>query len=191
MLPEGARRPILLCRNPGLSLYGNELITVEKVQKVRKVRKMEKRRLGDTDLRVSRLGVGLSELGDLSLKDVGTAARVLNTALDKGINFFDTAACYGNSEELVGRTVAERRDEYVLSTKAGHAVGDYDGRSWTAETVRHSIERSLERLRTDHLDVVHLHSCGIVILERGEVIRALQDAKQAGKTRYIGYSGDN
>ncbi|MGD2047861.1 MAG: aldo/keto reductase [Chloroflexota bacterium] len=152
---------------------------------------MEKRRLGDTELQVSRLGAGLSELGDLSFKDVDTAARVLNTALDNGINFFDTAACYGNSEQLVGRTVAERRDEYVLSTKAGHAVGDFAGRSWTAETVHHSIERSLERLRTDHLDLVHLHSCGIAILERGDVIRALQDAKQAGKTRYIGYSGDN
>jgi aryl-alcohol dehydrogenase-like predicted oxidoreductase len=91
----------------------------------------------------------------------------------------------------VGRATAGRRDEFFLSTKAGHAAGDYSGRSWTAETVRDSIERSLRRLRTDHLDVVHLHSCGIPVLERGDVIRALQDAKQAGKTRYIGYSGDN
>jgi aryl-alcohol dehydrogenase-like predicted oxidoreductase len=152
---------------------------------------MEKRKLGDTDLKVSRLGVGLSEIGSLSLDQVDPAARVLNTALDNGINFFDTAACYGNSEELLGRSVAERRDEFFLSTKAGHVAGGYSGRSWTAETVRDSIERSLRRLQTDHLDVVHLHSCGVDVLERGDVIQALQDAKQAGKTRYIGYSGDN
>jgi hypothetical protein len=78
-----------------------------------------------------------------------------------------------------------------LSTKAGHLAGDDDGRAWTAETVRDSVERSLRRLRTDHLDVVHLHSCGVDVLERGDVIQALQDARQAGKTRYIGYSGDN
>lgn len=142
-------------------------------------------------MKVSRLGVGLSEIGSLSLDQTASAARVLNTALDNGINFFDTAACYGNSEELVGRAVGERRNEFFLSTKAGHVAGDYVGRSWTAETVRDSIERSLRRLQTDHLDVVHLHSCGIQVLERGDVIQALQDAKQAGKTRYIGYSGDN
>ncbi|MFZ6028652.1 MAG: aldo/keto reductase [Chloroflexota bacterium] len=152
---------------------------------------MEKRKLGNTDLTVSRLGMGLSELGSLALEDVHTAGRILNEALDNGIDFFDTAACYGNSEELVGRTLAGRRNEFVLSTKAGHAGGDLAGPSWTAETVRASIDRSLKRLRTDRLDIVHLHSCGVEILARGDVIGALQDARQAGKIRYIGYSGDN
>jgi hypothetical protein len=152
---------------------------------------MEMRKLGNTDLTVSRLGVGLAEIGDLSMGEVNVAAQVLNTALDNGITLLDTAACYGNSEELVGWAVADRRDEFVLSTKAGHVAGTYDGRAWTPRTVRDSIERSLRRLRTDHLDVVHLHSCSVAVLERGEVIQVLQDAKQAGKTRYIGYSGDN
>jgi aryl-alcohol dehydrogenase-like predicted oxidoreductase len=152
---------------------------------------METRKLGDTSLIVSRLGMGLSEIGGLGLDKVTTAAELLNTALDNGINCLDTAACYGNSEELVGRAVAGRRDEFVLSTKAGHAAGDDDGPSWTARTVRDSIERSLRRLRTDHLDIVHLHSCSVAVLERGDVVQALQDAKQAGKTSYIGYSGDN
>ena len=122
---------------------------------------MQHRTLGNTGLKVSRLGVGLSELGDLRLEDEGIAARVLNTALDNGINFFNTAACYGNSEELFGRSMANRRDEHVLSTKAGHAWSDDNGESWTAETVR------------------------------GDVIQALQAAKQADKTRYIGYSSGN
>lgn len=152
---------------------------------------METRSLGDTGLTVSRLGVGLNEIGYLSLSDVATASRVLNTALDNGITFLDTAACYGNSEELVGRAIGDRRDDFVVSTKAGHVAGDYDGQSWTAKTVRDSIERSLRRMRTDHLDIVHLHSCSVEILERGDVIRALQDAKREGKTNHIGYSGDN
>ncbi len=152
---------------------------------------MEKRKLGNTDLQVSRLGVGLAEISSLSLDQVDTVARLLNTALDNGINLLDTAACYGNSEELIGKAVADRRDEFVLSTKAGHVAGEYTGRPWTGETVRDSIDRSLRRLQTDHLDAVLLHSCNIRILEAGDVIEALQEAKQAGKTRYIGYSGDN
>jgi aryl-alcohol dehydrogenase-like predicted oxidoreductase len=154
--------------------------------------RMEKRKLGKTDLKVSRLGVGLAEIGHrLTMAEEERAARVLNTALDNGISFLDTAACYGISEELIGRTVAARRGEFVLSTKAGHVVGNYTGRPWTARTITDSIERSLVRMNTDHLDIVHLHSCDVGVLERGDVIRALQDAKQAGKTRYIGYSGDN
>jgi aryl-alcohol dehydrogenase-like predicted oxidoreductase len=153
---------------------------------------MERRKLGNTGLEVSRLGAGLAEIGSrLTLAEENRAGDILNLALESGINFLDTAACYGISEELIGRTIADRRDEYILATKAGHAAGDYQGRSWTAETIRHSIERSLKRLNTDCLDLVQLHSCSVEILERGEVIQALLDAKQAGKTRFVGYSGDN
>ncbi len=119
------------------------------------------------------------------------AAEVLNIALDGVINFLDTAACYGISEELIGRCVAHRRQEYVLTTKCGHVAGDASGEPWTVETIEHSIDRSLERLRTDHLDLVLLHSCDLEVLERGEVIRVLEQARKAGKTRFIGYSGDN
>lgn len=153
---------------------------------------MEMRQLGNTDMRVSRLGAGLSEIGfELTLRDVDEAGRVLNRALDGGINFLDTAACYNVSEELLGQTVAHRRDEFVLATKAGHVTGGYQGEPWTRQTVLDSIDRSLNRLQTDHLDLVQLHSCGVDILERGEVIEALRTARDAGKTRYIGYSGDN
>lgn len=149
---------------------------------------MEMRTLGKTGLEVSRLGVGLSEIRSV---EVSRVAEVLNAALDAGINFLDTSACYGNSEELIGRTVSQRRDEFVLATKAGHVTGGYDGESWTPDTVRESIDRSLRRLRTDHLDIVQLHTCSVEVLERGEVIEVLQQAKKAGKTQAIGYSGDN
>jgi len=153
---------------------------------------METRTFGNTNLEVSRLGAGLAEIGHrLTLADEKQAAQVLNTALDGGINFLDTAACYGISEELIGRTVAHRRQEYVLATKCGHVAGGYEGEEWTAQTIRDSIDRSLVRIKTDYLDLVQLHSCGVDILERGDVIEALLDAKQAGKTRFVGYSGDN
>ena len=152
---------------------------------------MELRPLGKTGLDVSRLGVGTSEIGyQLEASQASTAADVLNAALDAGINLIDTAACYSISEELIGQAVSHRRDEFVLATKAGHAVDDGES-SWTAETVTRSIERSLRRLRTDRLDIVQLHSCGVDVLERGEVIEALQQARDAGKIRFLGYSGDN
>jgi len=153
---------------------------------------MERRTLGRTGLQVSRLGVGLAEIGfQLTLADQAQASEVLNAALDGGINFLDTAACYGVSEELIGRAVAHRRQEYVLATKCGHVAGGYEGQEWTAQTIEDSIDRSLTRLQTDYLDLVQLHSCGVDVLERGEVIQALLDAREAGKTRFVGYSGDN
>jgi aryl-alcohol dehydrogenase-like predicted oxidoreductase len=154
--------------------------------------KMEKRVLGKTGLEVTRLGVGLAEIGfELTPANEARAANVLNSALDAGINFLDTSACYGNSEEFIGRTVAHRRQEYVLATKCGHVAGGYEGEEWTAQTIEDSIDRSLKRMRTDHVDLIQLHTCGVDVLERGEVIQALRDAQQAGKTRFIGYSGDN
>ena len=148
--------------------------------------------LGKTGLSISRLGAGLARIGfELNLADVKEAGHVLNTALDEGINFLDTAACYDISEELVGRTVAHRRDEYVLATKCGHVTSDKDGKQWSAQTIQDSINQSLQRMKTDHLDIVQLHSCDKGILEDGEAVEALQKAKLAGKTRFIGYSGDN
>lgn len=154
--------------------------------------KMQTVQFGNTGFKTSRLGVGLAEVGnELSFDDQAQASSVLNTALDKGINFLDTAACYGISEELIGNGVSHRRDDYFLATKAGHARGGYVGEDWTFQTVADSIDRSLVRMKTDHVDVVQLHSCGVDVLEKGDVIRALQEAQQAGKTRFIGYSGDN
>lgn len=151
---------------------------------------MDKRQLGQTDMQVTRLGFGLSEIGSADLSD-SHPEEVLNAALDAGINFLDTAACYGLSEELIGNAVSARRSEFYLATKAGHVVAGYQGEEWTAQTIRDSIDRSLQRLKTDQLDLVQLHSCGVAVLERGEAIGALQEAQREGKTRYIGYSGDN
>ena len=152
---------------------------------------METRRLGKTGLEVGRLGIGLSEIGsNLELTDTDQVRGVIFQALDAGVNFLDTAACYGISEEILGIVASERRDEFFLATKAGHFLPRDEGEDWTFDLVTSSIDRSLERMKTDHVDLVQLHSCTVEILERGDVIRALQDARAAGKTRYIGYSGD-
>jgi aryl-alcohol dehydrogenase-like predicted oxidoreductase len=153
---------------------------------------VETRALGKTGLEVSRLGIGLSETGfNLSAADEAQASEVINSALDLGINFLDTAACYDLSEEQLGKAVSHRRDEFVLATKAGHFLPRNTGEDWTAQVITESIDRSLKRMKTDHVDLLQLHSCSVEILERGDVIDALKKAQQAGKTRFIGYSGDN
>lgn len=153
---------------------------------------MERTTLGKTGLEISRLGIGLSEIGFiLSADDEKTAGDVLNSALDNGINFLDTAACYGLSEEFIGRAIAGRRDEYVLASKAGHYMPRGEGEDWTYDLITESIERSLTLMKTDHLDLIQLHSCSVEVMEKGDVIRAIQDAKHAGKALHIGYSGDN
>ena len=153
---------------------------------------MEMRIFGKTGMEISRLGIGLAEIGyRLVIEEKDQASCVLNSALDLGINFLDTAACYGISEELIGYTVSHRRDEYILSTKCGHITGEQSGKEWTVQTVRENVEQSLIRMKTDHMDIVHLHSCSTDILKQGEVVDVLIRIKEEGKTRFIGYSGDN
>ena len=141
---------------------------------------------------MSRLGLGLAELSRHERPaEVADAGRVLSAALDNGINFLDTAECYGNTEELIGGTVSHRRDEYVLATKAGHIAGDATGEPWTAATIDASIDQSLRRLKTDRVDLVQLHSPTLAKLKQGDIVEALKRAQDAGKTRFIGFSGDN
>ena len=153
---------------------------------------MQRSVLGKTGLEVSRLGAGLEAIGqELNLDDMDRAARVLNEALDGGINFLDTASGYLISEELIGLTISHRRQEFLLATKAGYNQDKADVDMWTGELIHEHIDRSLRRMKTSYLDLVHLHSCSKEILERGEVVEALIGAKKTGKTRFVGYSGDN
>jgi len=153
---------------------------------------MEKRQFGSTDMRVSLLGFGGAEIGFEGVNEK-TVEELLNGALDAGLNVIDTAECYMNSEELIGKAVAGRRDQFYLFTKCGHEH-DKDGKQigvWTKDNILKSIERSLKRLQTNQVDLVQLHSCSLEDLEKGEVIEALQEARDKGYTRYIGYSGDS
>ncbi len=149
---------------------------------------MERRRLGGTDMDVSPLGLGGSEIGYESVSQA-TVGRLLDTALDAGLNVIDTAECYVDSEALIGAAVRGRRRELFLFTKCGHPRG-FGAGDWRPASLLKSIERSLERLRTDTVDLVQLHSCSEAELRRGDAIAALETARARGMTRYIGYSGD-
>jgi len=152
---------------------------------------MERRTLGNTGMSASVLGFGGSEIGYGRVPEP-EVAQILGAALDAGLNVIDTAECYLDSEEKIGATVSHRRGEFLLFTKVGHAEGYGPKEDWSAPGIAWSIERSLKRLRTDRLDLVQLHSCDLEILRRNdfECVRALEEAKRQGKTRFIGYSGD-
>ncbi len=150
---------------------------------------MEKRQLGKTDMRVSVLGFGGAEIGFEGVTQQ-TVTRLLNSALDAGLNLIDTAECYPGSEELIGQAVSGRRGDFYLFTKCGHPNGYSAGEDWRPESLLQSIERSLKRLRTDRLDLIQLHSCSETELRQGDVITALEKARERGYTRYVGYSGD-
>ncbi len=149
---------------------------------------MDKRRFGDTGMEVSVLGFGGSEIGFERAPDADVE-RLLNSALDAGLNVIDTAECYAESEEKIGKTVGRRRSEFFLFSKIGHSSG-FAEPDWDLEMLTKQIDRGLSRLRTDRLDLLQLHSCSEEMLRQGDVIEVAQRAKEAGKTRFIGYSGD-
>ena len=134
------------------------------------------------------LGFGGSEIGYQRVSE-RTVGRLLDGALDAGLNVIDTAECYEDSEILIGRAIGRRRRDYYLFTKCGHGRGWGRG-DWRPAALLSSIQHSLERLATDHLDLIQLHSCSLTELRRGDAIGALEQARQRGWTRYIGYSGD-
>lgn len=144
--------------------------------------------LGHTGLRVSALGFGAMHINDERTTDA-EAGALLNHVLDQGITLIDTARGYGLSEERIGRHLAHRRAAFVLSTKVGYGVEGVP--DWTYDCIVAGVERALRLMKTDWLDIVHLHSCPLPVLQQGEVTRALNDCRAAGKLRVAAYSGDN
>jgi aryl-alcohol dehydrogenase-like predicted oxidoreductase len=157
------------------------------------------RALGRTGADVTILGYGAMELRgagrgpEIADEDAG---RLLNAVLDGGINLIDTSPDYGRSEELIGSYIGHRRDEFFLATKCGCPMVEpadvpppfpHDYRS---EQVRVNVERSLRRMRTDHLDLVQVHmSPSRNVLERDQTVQTLQALRDEGKVRFIGISG--
>lgn len=145
------------------------------------------RPLGATGLSVSAVGLGAGRIGGDEVDD-RDVDRLLGAALEVGVTLVDTARSYGLSEERLGRALAGRRDRVVLSTKVGYGVPGVP--DWTARCVELGVDAALGRLGTDRLDLVHLHSCGLDVLERGDVVDALGRAVAAGKVRVAAYSGE-
>ena len=149
---------------------------------------MEFRDLGDSGLRVSRVGLGCNNFGG-RIDEAGTRA-VVDAALDVGVTFFDTADIYGNrggSERLLGEVLEGRRERVVLATKFGMDMGDDATSRGSAAYVRRAIDGSLERLRTDHVDVYYMHQPD-PSTPIAETLGALDELVCEGKVRAIGCS---
>lgn len=151
---------------------------------------LDKRPFGNTGFQVSPLGFGGAPIGLLGIERQ-QASNVLNALLDAGVNLIDTAASYQESEGFIGESIGSRRDEFVLVSKCGGKIEDIDAPEWSPELITQTVDRSLEALRTTQIDVMLLHSCKRDVLERGDSLAALIKAREAGKIRFAGYSGDN
>ena len=148
---------------------------------------MLNRPLGKTGLNVSVVGLGTGGLGHPDVDDV-QAEELLCGALDLGVTLIDTARSYGLAEERIGRFLAHRRDEYVLVTKGGYGAPLAD--DWTHAAIVQGIELALKTMATDVIDVFLLHSCPRDTALRDDILEALDRARQAGKIKNAGYSGE-
>jgi aryl-alcohol dehydrogenase-like predicted oxidoreductase len=157
------------------------------------------RPLGRTQTDVTILGYGAMELRGLprgpEIADED-AGRLLNAVLDGGINLIDTSPDYGRSEELIGRHVGNRRDEFFLASKCGCLIEPPTDEpppyphDYSPGNVRAVVERSLRRLRTDHLDLVQVHmSPSRATLAENHTVETLQELRDEGKVGFIGMSG--
>ena len=157
------------------------------------------RTLGRTQADVTILGYGAMELRGQPRGpeiDDDTAGRLLNAVLDGGINLIDTSPDYGRSEELIGKHLGHRRDEFFLASKCGclieipaDAQPPYP-HDYSPANVRADVEQSLRRLRTDRLDLVQVHmSPSVEQLRDNHTVETLQELRKEGKVRFIGMSG--
>lgn len=154
---------------------------------------MRTRTLGHSDLAVSPLGLGCMGMSEF-YTNAGEeeAIRTIHHALDRGVNFLDTADMYGpfRNEELVGRAIRERRDEVVLATKFGNMRGEdgaFLGVNGRPEYVRACCEASLRRLGVDHIDLYYQHRVDRTVPIE-ETVGAMADLVKAGKVRCLGMS---
>lgn len=159
---------------------------------------MLKKTLGRTGLQVTQLGYGSMGIRGPRTWGVRVASeedaeRILHAVLDEGINFIDTSPDYGISEERIGRYIASRREEFYLATKCGCAPTQHEdhleiNHVWKADVIKRNLETSLERLRTDHIDILQFHGGDAETLERAGLIRLLCDFRDEGVIRFLGSS---
>jgi len=139
--------------------------------------------LGRTGAKVTILGLGTAPVGE-ARGDMGEAVKIFSEVIDRGVSYVDTARIYGIAEEALGQVLPSRRDKVFLVTKC-----------WTdsGEQAQKMFEESLRMLKTDHVDLVHIHNVGNKnldkVLAKDGILEYLLKQKQAGKTRFIGMSG--
>jgi len=158
------------------------------------------RKFGNTDLRVSEIGFGAWAIGGGAMigntaigwgdSDDTISVKAIQSALDAGINFFDTADIYGlgHSEELLGKTIGNRK-EIIIATKVGNVSRNEQFTvDYSKEHILDGCKASLKRLKRDVIDYYQLHSARVQHLQNGECIAAMQELQQQGKIRYWGIS---
>ena len=159
---------------------------------------MEKRKLGRTNLNVTQLGFGAMEIRGKRIWDGREvtdkqAETILNVVIDSGINFIDTSYDYGKSEEYIGKYISQHREKYYLATKCGCSLLDKGGHDetphiWTKENLLHNIETSLKRMKTDYVDIWQLHNPSPDDVEKGGLIKVMEQVKESGKARHVSIS---
>ena len=157
---------------------------------------MQYRRLGRTELEVSELGFGAWHIGWTPPDEGDEVGRLLNRALDAGVNFIDSSAAYRWSEELIAKYIGHRQNEFYFATKCGSwRVQQPDGEwvqtlDYSAKAIEPQIDRSLQRLKTDCIDIMQLHSPKYDDVAFGDGLEGLKRAQKAGKVRFISISAD-
>jgi aryl-alcohol dehydrogenase-like predicted oxidoreductase len=159
------------------------------------VQQVKYRRLGNTGLMVSVVGIGTWQFGGEWGKDFTQLEvdQILNKSKELGINLIDTAECYGDhlSEELIGKYIAhERRQDWVIATKFGHHFHSHMNRTnhWSADEVQQQLDASLQALSTDYVDLYQFHSGSDEVFDNDDLWTALDKQVQAGKIRHLGIS---
>jgi aryl-alcohol dehydrogenase-like predicted oxidoreductase len=152
------------------------------------VGRMEKRQLGQSDLYVSVLGLGCMTLGT----DNNKAQEIIETALDEGVNYFDTADLYdfGTNEQIVGQALKHVREQVIIASKVGNRWNESkDGWRWDPSKayIKEQVKMSLKRLGTDYIDLYQLHG-GTLEDPIEETIEAFEELKEEGFIRYYGIS---
>lgn len=142
-----------------------------------------KRKLGKTGLEVTILGLGCAQIG--AMRNYNQAIKVIETAIDLGINYIDTASTYGDSEQKIGEVMKSRRKEVILATKTLQRDKDL---SWR------EINTSLERLKTDYVDILQIHSVNTMyeldrITSKNGSLYAVIRSKEEGLCKHIGITG--
>ena len=151
---------------------------------------MRYRTLGRTGIKVSPYALGAMMFGAVGNPDHDDSIKIIHKALDAGINVIDTADMYsgGESEEMVGKAIAGRRDDIVLATKAGMPMGDErDHQGSSRRWLVTELDNSLRRLGVDHVDLYQIHRWDPSTSDE-ETLSALTDLQRAGKIRYFGSS---
>ncbi|MGG1675060.1 aldo/keto reductase [Neobacillus sp. NRS-1170] len=149
---------------------------------------MKKRRLGASDLFVTELGLGCMSIGTDEL----SSRKIIEAALEEGINYFDTADLYdfGENEKIVGRALKDVREQVIIATKVGNRwKEDRNGWSWdpSKSYIKEAVKNSLKRLGTDYIDLYQLHG-GTIEDPIDETIEAFEELKADGLIRYYGIS---